>query len=192
MPKEETTVKVCEEIKTFIAKIQKEKNLEYFKEAHDFLLKLGYQTYEKAKENIEKGIESTTELREPITEEPSETQTPSCPYASPHVKQNKNGLEYLAYCDNPQKTNLPKDRLLPILACQKCWKRQSVETPDIKKTLSVNARCGWMFSISDPEDMKDLKETLSCFKDDKTPYNECPECPLSSKELRKLVIQKFL
>jgi len=191
MPKEETTVKICEEIKTLIAKIQKEKNLEYLKEAHDFLVKLGYQTYEKAKENIEKGIESTTELREPITEEPSETQTPSCPYASPHVKQNKNGLEYLAYCDNPQKTNLPKDRLLPILACQKCWKRQSVETPDIKKALYIWGNCGSAVPCLDPEL---IKRDIPCILTNACPYTsqDSKDCPLYSEQMRKLILQKFL
>jgi hypothetical protein len=131
MPK--TTVDLPSEVLAQLEKLQKEKGFEYLKDAYLYALKHGLGIMEN---NIEKGIEQRIQIREPIAEpinaeEPSETQIPPCPYASLVVRQNKNGLEYLAYCDNPKKTNLPKDRLLPTLACQKCHERTKKETEDL-------------------------------------------------------------
>jgi len=48
-----------------------------------------------------------------------------------HTKSEQIQCEYgsltqkgLVYCDNPLKTNLPRNRMLPIEACQKCYQRQ--------------------------------------------------------------------
>jgi hypothetical protein len=193
MTKEETSVKVSEEIKTLITKIKEEKKLEFFKEAHEFLVHLGYQTYEKAKENIEKGIEQSIQIREPIAEpinaeEPSETQIP-CLFGTLVVRQTKNGLEYLAYCDNPQKTNLPKDRLLPTLACQKCYQRQIGVIKNFRQAFLISAYCGTTGDLSDPEHI----ERIPCLKDPNWDfrYSDCKECALFSKEIRKLILQNF-
>ena len=80
----------------------------------------------KAQNNMEKRIDSTVQMREPLTTQ-TEQEIPSCPYASLTVKTTKNGLEHYAYCDNPHKKNLPQDHLIPTSACQKCWERQQAQ-----------------------------------------------------------------
>ena len=145
----------------------------------------------KASENMEHGVEQTLQIREPLSQEPSETQTLQCGYASLVVKENKNGLEYLAYCDNPKKTNLPRDREVPILACQKCWERQSIDTPDLKKVLQIsNGCCNVVPLISEPEEIK----RIPCIKNNGCPFPEdetAKGCLLQSEEMRKLIVQKF-
>jgi hypothetical protein len=147
----------------------------------------------KSAENMEKGIEQTIQMHEPIAEEPSETQVSQCPFASLVVKENKNGLDSLAYCDNPQKTNLPRDRLLPSLACQKCWQRQNKGIADMKDVLFVLGHCGNVSpSLSEPE----LIKTIPCIKDNNivsycAKKEHTKDCPLISEQMRKLIVQNF-
>jgi len=192
MPK--TTVDLPSEVLAQLEKLQKEKGFEYLKDAYLYALKHGLDIMEN---NIEKGIEQRIQIREPIAEpinaeEPSETQIPPCPYASLVVRQNKNGLEYLAYCDNPKKTNLPRDRLLPCIACQKCHKREIAGIQNLKKVLRLDAYCcNNNGTIDEPEDIK----RLPCIGKENWDFQweSCHEgCPLFSKEIRELIIQQFL
>lgn len=73
--------------------------------------------------------------KEPTSPQLIENQIPPCEYASLVVKTVKLGLEYLAYCDNPMKTNLLKNRLLPISACQKCYLRTKEPLETINKEI---------------------------------------------------------
>jgi hypothetical protein len=184
MPK--TTVDLPSEVLAQLEKLQKEKGFEYLKDAYLYALKHGLDIMEK---NVEKGIEQSIQIREPIAEEPSENQIPPCPYASLVVKQTKNGLEYLSYCDNPQKTNLRKDRLLPTLACQKCYQRQIGTIKNFRKAFLINAYCGTSGSLDDPEHI----QLIPCLKDPNFDFHcsECKECALFSKEIRELILQNF-
>jgi hypothetical protein len=184
MPK--TTVDLPSEVLAQLEKLQKEKGFEYLKDAYLYALKHGLDIMEK---NVEKGIEQSIQIREPITE-PSENQIPPCPYASLVVKQTKNGLEYLSYCDNPQKTNLPKDRLLPTLACQKCYQRERIIMPNVREFFLINAYCGDVADASDPEQIK----AIPCIRNNGCPYKSenKKECPLYSEQNRKLIIQYLL
>ena len=201
MPK--TTVDLPSEVLAQLEKLQKEKGFEYLKDAYLYALKHGLDIMEN---NIEKGIEQRIQIREPIAEpinaeEPSETQIPPCPYASLVVRQNKNGLEYLAYCDNPKKTNLPRDRLLPCIACQKCWKREHEKEIQIQATLKeLHAKGMRVYFCEQPHISQQHYKHISELPCIKNPEFQCDEkgakmwtedeslCPLFiHKEWRKLL-----
>ena len=194
MPK--TTVDLPSEVLAQLEKLQKQKGFEYLKDAYLYALKHGLDIMEN---NIEKGIEQSIQIREPIAEEPSETQIPPCPYASLVVRQNKNGLEYLAYCDNPKKTNLPRDRLLPCIACQKCYQREKAQQTQliaIFKELHKYWEIFHCFAYDDFQHNQGEVHTpeqffiLPCFKDFDLDEPECGKnyCPLHlHKEWRKLI-----
>lgn len=186
-----TTTKISDDMERIIRQVQKEHNLEYFKDAHELLIKLGLETL-KGNSNIQR-----IEIREPIID--SENQIPPCPYASQIIKQTKNGLEYYSYCDNPMKKNLPKDRLLPIQACQNCYKREkSIETElkNVMKELRKYWAIWHCFVFDHPKyndgDVHAPQDFfyLPCFQDFnfENEYCEQDDCPLHlHKEWRKLI-----
>jgi len=182
-----TTVKISEDLRKIIEDVQKEQNKEYFKEAHELLIRLGLETYQKRNATFQK-----IRIEEPI--EDSENQIPPCPYASLVIKQTKNGLEYYSYCDNPMKKNLPKDRLIPIQACQKCWKREKIiccET--FAKFFEPKAYC----CTYEGSTLREQLRSLPCIKDPNWDfkYHECSNeddpCPFRSEENRNLIRKYF-
>lgn len=178
-----TTVKISEDLRKIIEDVQKEQKKEYFKEAYELLIKLGLEAYQKGNTTFKE-----IEIREPI--EDSENQIPPCPYASLVIKQTKNGLEYYSYCDNPMKKNLPKNRLIPIQACQKCHKREKkLCYLMFDKMFIPHAHCGGTFGYGIIADLKNLP----CFKDPNFDfrYSDCEDCPFRSKESRNLIRQYF-
>jgi len=185
-----TTVKISEDLRKIIENVQKEQKKEYFKEAHELLIRLGLEAYQKGNTTIQE-----IEIREPIEDSENQIQ---CPYGS----LIENGL---VYCDNPKKKNLPKNHLIPIEACQKCWKREQDKKTQINAIMKKLHEHWELFhcfgydfpkfnggEVHKPEDF--LK--LACFQDfnfdEPEKCGDYAECPLHfHKEWRKLIAENL-
>jgi len=60
-------------------------------------------------------------------------QASKCRYASENIVK-KDGIDY-SYCDNLNKRNLPKERLIPTEACKNCFERRKQNHSDRKIAL---------------------------------------------------------
>lgn len=120
--------------------------------------------------------------KEPTPTPLIEGQIPPCEYASIVVKTSKQGLEYLAFCDNPKKTHLPRNRLIPISACQKCYLRMREPLRVINK--DMRSFCCWTTSVEELSELPCVKNPdLEC-EDGKKGERPCPL--IIHKEWRRL------
>lgn len=199
MPKP-TSIRLTEDMKKFIDSWAIDNMTKT--ELINMIMQTGKEALEKGKESRTearitepttenpKAIEATTEIRELIVEKLSEVQIPPCEYASLVMRKTKIGVEYLAYCDNTKKTNLPRDRLLPCIACQKCHNREISGIQNLRGVLGLETRC--CNNSGTLEDLEDMKK-LPCIGNKTWDFSHegCHECGLFSKETRDLVVQQF-
>jgi hypothetical protein len=135
-----------------------------------------------------------------------EESTIQCPYGA-LLKDDK------VYCDNPEKKNLPKDRIILSKVCQKCLERcdERNEIIDQLKTLKTLVYvCPIAFvSQGDHDQQHEDIYGLPCIKnpdfdcrafadqfseekkDDPEFYRQWNECPFQNKEKRKLFINRL-
>jgi len=194
MPKP-TTIRLDEELKEEIIKITNSLSL-------NEAIKKALKEYCENKRNGAK-INGEIIIPKEKTSDFLENRIPPCEYASLVVKATKHGIEYYSYCDNPKKTNLPRNRLIPCQACQKCYQRQKERKNKFKqiKLHLFDYLVGFVYECvpheQQPKFIRSFEHGLSVLPCIKNPEFDClsefrgndvvEDCPLQNKEWRKIV-----